>query len=349
MVESKQAYLDSILSRAVNLCCDNVGSELVAVILYGSYSKGEGLILDYGSGSHSLYNDVDLVLVVERYISVERLVNLETKLKHELKLKWVDLSQKKLKELNSLRSSVFNYDLIHGGRVLYGDVNLLKSCKRINRNEIPLIESEVLFITRMWSFFGVYEHLTEGNQNSYFVMYQMAKTLLAIPDAWLIVHGDYQMLYRDKVEQYLSKYNEDKTLVDLLLWALKFKTEDSNIEQPFDNCRALFDATYSLYRRHMLMILGVKYGTNLVSARGLLGLKLITLEGIVGYLRASLKKGFILTYNNHLVIQKKLRAFDFYYSQINRDFVNKDIDFWKSELGLKKITFKAVANHVKLL
>ena len=96
----------------------------IAIILYGSYGRGEGAWYDDKFGSKLPYNDYDILIILKSLISKIELKRIKKSLHKEINIKWIDLSQKTEKNIKNLNSSIFNYDLKYASKVIYGDTKI---------------------------------------------------------------------------------------------------------------------------------------------------------------------------------------------------------------------------------
>tara|TARA_Y100001954_G_C15788825_1_gene593956 strand:+ start:121 stop:1128 length:1008 start_codon:yes stop_codon:yes gene_type:complete len=197
------------------------------VILYGSFSRGEGTFKLF-NGIYYPYNDIDLIFI-DNKIKKKDLELYKKKLKNTLKTDFIDIEIMTLKKIKSLRKSVFSYDLFTYGKVLNGNLNL-KSFQFPN-NKIPLKEIELLFKTRLWTLVG---SISYNNRidflDKYLFHYQMTKCIFSIIDCIMISKRSYTGLYKDKINKAYNIY-EFKDYQYLLEYAHKIKLNNFSFDE----------------------------------------------------------------------------------------------------------------------
>jgi predicted nucleotidyltransferase len=202
-----------------------------SIILYGSYGRGEGAWVLHEDGLLKPYNDFDL-LVINKANAEDGALGLiaaRKELEKEIDINFIDISLKPHIFLEKSRGSIYSYDLKYGSDVIYGDSSILNSLPNISSEEIPLLEAELLFHTRLWTFIGgdvFYKNSTKEKQALFF-FYQMSKAVLSVMDSLLLLIGCYDVSYNTRLinlKKYSSKIkffrDEDMPYFE---WALKNK------------------------------------------------------------------------------------------------------------------------------
>ena len=213
--------IEVITSAIIKKC-----PQLVSIILYGGYGRNEGSMIKDGD-RYIPYNDYDLLIIINNKIQNNALLQLKTKLAKDLSIRWIDISQKSSAELNKLSPSIFNYDLKYASRVIYGDDSVLNLIPSIKSSTLSLVEGEVLFITRLWTFLGCLDvngfNIDRSDDEVRFFRNQMAKGVLAIVDILLIQKKAYHTSYKQRVQNFIDLYPEKEELCELSKWALEEK------------------------------------------------------------------------------------------------------------------------------
>jgi hypothetical protein len=182
-----------------------LGSNLVALVLGGGYGRGEGGVL-LEAGLEKPYNDLDFTLIVK----CRPLVRLQ--LRREAFHAWegrlgieIDFSRPlTLAEVEGWPHALMWHDLLHGHVVVEGDPNLLLDhAPPLLRQAPPLIEASRLLLNRgaglLWS------HLVASGQQEppdpEFVRRNLHKAWLALGDALLLLEGRYITAYAHREER----------------------------------------------------------------------------------------------------------------------------------------------------
>jgi hypothetical protein len=199
------AEVDLRVDRDLALIVDAVQDELpetAAVVLVGAFGRGEGGVLFEGGGCRPV-NDYDIVLAVRSPCSQDRLVALAGRLAREIGIRHVDLIAIPLAEFGTLPPSQFNYDMRHGGRVLWGEDVL---------SAMPIIEARALPVTTAWrlmvnravclleGYAGTGGSAPAGFEETFLALNQTTKAVLGCGEARLIHAGRYEHTYAGRRE-----------------------------------------------------------------------------------------------------------------------------------------------------
>lgn len=204
-----------------------IGSNLVAIVLTGSFGRGEGAVRREVGGVRAV-NDYDVTLVVRSKRGLSRtLARLKAELERRLSVRWVDLSLTTPKALTRLAPTMYNFDLVHGGRVLWGDVEVLTRAPSLRSADIPWREGEILFFTRLWCFLGGIdlEALPRGltDEQDIFFRTQMAKAIIAAGDVGLLSQGAYHWSLEDRLPRYETLLSWKPEELELIRWGVRQK------------------------------------------------------------------------------------------------------------------------------
>ena len=184
--------------------------EIISVILYGGYGRNEGAEYIDEVGNKTLFNDIDLLLVVKNKLSPKTISNFKNKLLNEININWIDITQKTIFQLRKSNKSVFNYDLKYYSTILKGDRNILINIKDFSPDLIDHNEIKILFVTRIWCFLGCFDENGIGpliGFKSAFFKNQMSKAIFGIIDSILISENSYVAHYYQKKELFMKKYS----------------------------------------------------------------------------------------------------------------------------------------------
>ena len=232
------------------------------IVLYGSYGRNEGGWFSE-DGNFFPYNDFDLLLIMgEKYKGNVDLLKFRKKLALKANVKWVDISFSSIKQLKNISNSVFAYDLKYGSKVIYGNSNILDFIPNFCSTNISLKEAEILFFTRLWTFAGSINKVTNlKGEESRFFRNQMAKAILAIVDVILLMKKKYHFSYRERCRRLksLNDTNITNELLTISKWALDEKLNPKNITMSKLEVDELYCNVAYLYQKHMLTVFSKIY------------------------------------------------------------------------------------------
>jgi hypothetical protein len=214
------AYEEDV-TNIVAICKKYFGSK-ITIVLYGSYGRDEGGWIVDGFGDYQPYNDYDLIVLKEKFEKKDSLVLSEVvdELKSRIKVKFIDLTLKELKDFKIFKPSVLNFDMQNHNKILYGNENVFSVLPKLATKSLSLKEVEILFFTRLWIFSG---GVIDVCKDRVFCLNQLAKAVLACVDAILLENQLYKTKYEEKVVA-LEEMPVDG-LIDLQLvkWAVMQK------------------------------------------------------------------------------------------------------------------------------
>ena len=248
--------------------------EILGIFIYGSLGRNEGALVESEHGIISLYNDLDLLFVVQKPLLSLYLEELADTLKKELSVEWIDISQKSISNIRRLRTNIFTYDLRHGSRQIYGDIELKDEIPSFQKSSLTLKDAEVLYYTRLWTFMGSVPtdgftvQLSKGELM--FFKYQMAKAVLAVVDSILLRHKMYSVSYSNRVNTISKICPGDKDFVRLARWALNVKLEPCDkLMSPTEVCE-LYVRVAKSFLKEFFECLSEYYTKNIHSTHDLI-------------------------------------------------------------------------------
>jgi len=236
----------------------------IAGILLGGYGRGEGTPFIHPDGTHSPFNDYDLVVIVDKPDrEVRHLFKAYAQqLSAGLGLP-VDLCVYDKNRLPHCESSLLNYEMKHGHKVVWGDEHILDAMPDYPVSDIPLSEGARLLLNRGKLLLDIKLRLAEGQALSEeekirFIKF-IYKVWLAIGDCVLLAERSYDLSYRIKRERIASigdiphrdviveKYCD---AVDLKEWGDYPARLDADLAESFCAVRDLFREFFPWYRAH---------------------------------------------------------------------------------------------------
>ena len=146
--------LDNEIKIIINETISIIKNSIEAIILYGSYGREEGSFFRDDKGEIRTYNDFDIIIVSNSFISNSEIDKVSEILSNKLDVRWIDIAQKSIDDLKKLKSSIFNFDLKFGSSVIWGNKKILQYIPTFKCYELSLKEAETLYFTRIWTFLG---------------------------------------------------------------------------------------------------------------------------------------------------------------------------------------------------
>lgn len=263
----RAASIQEVFERHMALIvegCRRVDADPAAIVLYGSYGRGEGSWFRDEDGAWRPYNDYDVRIVSERAIPSSRLQTLEANLREDIRIRWLDIGHIRTRALKRLKPSILNFDLKYASRILYGDPQVLGLIPEIDAATLPMREAQVLYFTRLFTLLGSldqdgFDRRLEGESCRFF-RNQMAKAILAVVDVLLLEKGAYDASYRTRVERVAELHPNDEELVSLSRWALGEKMRPrAPIMEPGE-VRDLYRAVIRQFLPRMYHALSLRFG-----------------------------------------------------------------------------------------
>jgi len=235
-----------------------LGADLVALILTGSFGRGEGSVFQRKDGAIEPLNDYDFLLVVKDKKGVPSrkiLADWEARCSTITGMRWIDFAAMPESRLEKLPLTQANYDLRWGGQVLSGVDDILERMPFYKAWDIPLSQAQILLTTRMWCFIGTepFRILNDPDllsaDGKFFTLQQMSKALIATGDSLLMVKGRYCVKYAEKAARAaaLEKLSEQEQT--LLAWGYAFKLGEIKNVPPDYGLTELFSAALNLHLR----------------------------------------------------------------------------------------------------
>jgi hypothetical protein len=212
------------------------------IILYGGYGRNEGSWIIGKDQSPKPYNDFDILLVSNKQLSSDLIIKIKKDIKSQISIKWIDLSQIKVYKLKKLKNSIYNYDLKYASKILYGNEKLQSFIPNLKSNTIPLKDIDILFKTRIWTLVGCFgdnSFVQISGASSMFFRNQMAKSVLASVDSFLILKQQYHHSYKQRAKIFLNISN-DLEYFELVNWALNEKLRPQDYDMSVTEVKKMY-------------------------------------------------------------------------------------------------------------
>lgn len=338
MNQKYKSKIDTDINIIINEIVKQVGSQLVSIVLYGSYGRDEGAFFEE-KGKVFVYNDYDLLLIVnnKKNILEKEIQKISNQLFNFIEIKWIDISLYSLNNLRNLKPSIFNFDLKYGSKVIWGNKNILNLIPTFKAQQITLKDAEILYFTRLYTFLGslppdAFKIGVEGKDSRFF-RNQMAKAVLAIVDALLLIKKMYHSSYKERVKRFAILYPHKKELIELSNWALLEKmTPYAKVMDPKET-ENLHTQILRLYHKEMHFVLSRLYSKKILSTDDLWRAKNVSFQELIFKIKTMLMSKTLKYYFKEKHIQF---AQCYAVESFIKEGIEKDSIFNKCKIHIKK-------------
>ena len=205
---------------------------IVFVAAYGSYSRGEEAYIVNVDGTSQLYNDFDIVVVVNDFSNFSQKVNFYKKsICKAIGGADVDILVFDGPISNRLKSTIWYHDFIFSPKIFIGDQKDLEFYFARSQNQkISFLDVFSLFATRSWAAGCLNSEVKGGKYTKMFKSYQAAKLVIATVDLNLLKHSKYTTSLKNKLHT-LELINDEfsSCLIPKLKLAIQVKLSPSKV------------------------------------------------------------------------------------------------------------------------
>jgi hypothetical protein len=196
------AVINAIREEASRVCEEKFGRDLRALILTGSFARGEGSFIRR-DGCWQALSDAEFMVVLTdsvRLPSVKEQLEIRNKISRALQAQGVNCSLSfgfvHADFLRKLQPSIFAFELRVCGQVLSGDASVLSLAPQFASSEIPLEDAWRLLCNRLVECLEVLGHLqSQGEAVSPQDSYRIVKLYLDMCTSLLVFRRAYQPGY----------------------------------------------------------------------------------------------------------------------------------------------------------
>lgn len=317
-----------------------VGTQIEAIVLYGSYGRDEGAFY-IEKGEVFVYNDYDILLIVKnkKRILEKEIQKIQDTLLNFIDIKWIEISQVTKNNLRKLKPSIYNFDLKYGSRVIWGDHNILDSIPAFKTDQITLKDAEVLYFTRLYTFLGSLKlnafAIGIKGEDSRFFRNQMAKAVLSIVDVLLLQKNMYDTSYRERVDRLANLYPLKKELIELSRWALLEKmTPFAKVMNPKET-KDLHTQVLSLYHKEMHIALSKLYAKKIVTTDDLRKAKFLSFRELIFKIKILIMTKTLKYYHkqNYIIFAQCYAVESFIKEGIEKDMILNKCKILVNKIG----------------
>ena len=196
-----------------------LGDNLVALVLGGGYGRGEGGVVTKNH-KELPFNDLDFTLIVaQKQIPAEALKKVSHEFEKTLEVD-VDFSRPlRVCDVKNWPHWLMWHDLLHGHIVVYGEKDILKTLAPAKLwHAPPLIEAARLLLNRGAGLLWSYLILAQGEEkpDPDFLPRNYFKAALAIGDAILMARGIYRTAYSSRADLFQQVLRKEPSLGRLM-------------------------------------------------------------------------------------------------------------------------------------
>jgi predicted nucleotidyltransferase len=227
--------------------------DLCSLILTGGFGRGEGSVI-IKNGKIKPLNDYDLVLIVEKKTKPQLLKKYGKILAKKLGMRFVDLIQIEKNRVSTLPLTQFYFDLKFGGRVIYGESNILKEIPQWQPFQIPLDSAKELLLNRLVTILECFsdDFLKRGltRKEKEFLRTQLVKSVIACCDVLLILNTNYSCFLKEKLRNLKKIPGITLGFLDWVNKAVEYKLKPFDFKinaEDWFQVRGFYEETVSLF------------------------------------------------------------------------------------------------------
>lgn len=184
--------------------------DIIAVILTGSFSRGEGSVLSLFSGKSIVLGDLEFIVITREGTDLVKAANVldqaaretEASLREQSIQCSIELSPVARNFLKRAKPTIFNYELYRNGKVVFGEKYVMQEMPAITASQIPKIDAFYLLCNRIVEQLSHFLKLTESPINSIDAYYPMVKLYMDMAGSFLILTDRYEPTYRKRCDEF---------------------------------------------------------------------------------------------------------------------------------------------------
>jgi len=219
------AVTDAIREQASRVCEQQFGRGLCALILTGSFARGEGSFIRTNETWQAL-SDAEFIVVLSdsaRLPSATEQREIENSIVHALQAQGINCSLSfgfvYANFLRRLQPSIFAFELRACGQVLSGDASVLSLAPQFGPSEILLEDAWRLLCNRLVECLVVLDHLeNQGEAVSAQDAYRIVKLYLDMCTSLLVFCGAYQPGYALRADVLSKRAQSEPADAPFPLW-----------------------------------------------------------------------------------------------------------------------------------
>lgn len=231
---------------AVEECARRQDADVAALVLTGSFSRGEGSVLQGSSGVTRILGDIEFFVVLNHgadFSSNQKVLlalsaEVEQLLDEQQIVCNVEFSAVSRNYFRNVKPSIFNYELQRHGKVVLGDAAILSEIPIFTSESIPLVDGFYLLCNRIVEQLIAAKSLRD---QSFDIRYQIVKLYLDMAGSFLVVSGRYAPTYAERVilcpeainaDNVMASTDRSQQFAHILETATAYKLNPSAVDCP---------------------------------------------------------------------------------------------------------------------
>ena len=202
--------MDTLIKTAADSVLKRYSPFIDALILIGSYARGEEIVRRKEEGMPVFVSDLEFMVVVkpEAFPLTVDAKAIESELDRKIE---ITIGQTTVQHLNRLRPYIFTVELKRFGKVLWGNKGILERIPNYREKDIDPVDAFVLLNNRIVEQLQLRLKIDKGEALD---KYLFDKGYVQIVNSFLGFNGRYQCLYPDKLREFSNL--KDREALDLL-------------------------------------------------------------------------------------------------------------------------------------
>lgn len=192
-----------IVVESLRLCAAAIGDQARAIVLTGSFSRGEATLRRDGAGWRVL-GDATFLVVFERPAEL-RTGELEERIQRHLLAQGIQCKivvvASTISALRRMKPHIYAYELRERGIVVWGDQTILFQIPQFSVSDIPKEDGWWFLCNRMIEQLESAAQADGGKDHGASVRYRIAKLYLAMAACYLLTIGQYRPSYKERAER----------------------------------------------------------------------------------------------------------------------------------------------------
>ena len=181
-----------------------------AVVLGGSFGRGEGSVKEAPGAEAFPLNDYDIWVITRETESHTNFPAIAAAIKNQIGIDFVDLTNITSSSLSRLPCKQVFYDLRYGASIISGDAEILKKIPAYSNKQILKEDAILLLCNRLAGILGAFdsEHILNKSSLSDYQKNQLIHMGIACGDAILIMKESYHSSYREKLNALKALFSD---------------------------------------------------------------------------------------------------------------------------------------------
>ena len=241
------------------------GVTIRAILLTGSFGRGEGIWLTDKNGKSFPINDYDIIVVTAKEsgkIEYEENEQLQIELAQLLNIRQVDISYMCETRISALRKTQANFDIINGSTVVYGDGQVLSLANKFNASEIQMREALKPIWLYLTSLMHAENYVSSDNIfERYWCLQQIYKSTMGCVTAMLLINREYEINSEKRILKIMNNKLISVEYSKLINNCLKFKRNRSIEFVHAVDVRAELEAASRFHLEVLSEVMSIYYRT----------------------------------------------------------------------------------------